>query len=116
MQHPNSSAKNILSCDDGIIHYNQLETALSHSVAGYAHLHSYGITKFKFLAELTGRPFLNLEDYGCPTQRKRRNGYSCVLPCHNFNDINCATRNVYSFYKCLKYHFQQNLMLSVLKI
>ena len=47
--HPHGSAENGLNWDDGIIPYNQMETALSEAVAGYAHLYSYGIAKCKFL-------------------------------------------------------------------
>jgi hypothetical protein len=45
--HPHGSAEYGLNWDDGIIPYNQLETALSgfQAVAGYAHLYSYGIAK-----------------------------------------------------------------------
>ena len=85
--HPHVPAEN---WDDGILPYNQLETALSEAVAGYAHLYTYGNAKCKFLEELIGRPVLNLEGFGCPTQRELRPGYSCVLPCHHFNDISCA--------------------------
>jgi len=104
--HPYGSAENGLNWDDGIIPCNQLETALIEAVAGYNHPHSYGIAKCNFLAELNGRPVLNLEDFVCPTQRELRPVYSCVLTCHHFNDISCATRNAHSFYKWLKYHFQ----------
>jgi hypothetical protein len=62
MQHPHGSAEKGLNLDDGIIPYNQLETALSESVAGYAHLYSYGISKCNFLAELIVHSVLNLED------------------------------------------------------
>jgi hypothetical protein len=36
--HRHGSAENGLNWDDGIVPYNQLENALSESVAGYAHL------------------------------------------------------------------------------
>jgi len=72
--HPHCSAENGLNWNDGFIPYNQLETALREAGAGYARLYSYGIEKCKFLAELIGRPFLNLEDSGCPTQRDLRPG------------------------------------------
>jgi len=78
------------------------------SVAEYAHFYSYGINKCKFLVELIGRRILNLEDNCRTTQLKLRPGYSCILPCQHFNDINCATGNPHSFYKWLKYHFQTN--------
>jgi len=91
--HPCGSAEIGSNWDEGIVPYNHLEIALSESVAGYPYLYSYGITKCKFLAELIGRPVLNIENYGFPTQLKLRLGYSCVLPCHIFNYINCAARN-----------------------
>ena len=78
MQRPHGSAENGLNWEEGNIPYNQLETALSGSFAGYAHLYSYVIRKCKFLAELIGSPVLNLEECGCSSQRKLRRGYSCV--------------------------------------
>jgi hypothetical protein len=62
MQHPHGSAENGLNYNDGIIPYNKIETALSESFAGYAHLYSYSIAKCKFLSEMIGRPVPNLED------------------------------------------------------
>jgi len=60
--HRHGSAENGLNWDDGIVPYNQLENALSESVAGYAHLYSYSITKCKFLTEMIGVPVLHVED------------------------------------------------------
>jgi len=110
---PHGSEENGLNWDDGIVPYNLLETALDETVARYAHLYSYGATKCQFLSDLLGRPVLNLEDFGCPSRHKLGSGYSCVLPCHSFSDISCATRNAHSFYKWLMYHFRQNLMSNV---
>jgi len=105
---PDGSEENGLNWDDGIVPYNVLETALTETIARYAHLYSYGVTKCQLLAELLGRPVLNLEDFGCPNLHKLGSGYSCVLPCHSFSDISCTTRNAHSFYKWLMYHFQTN--------
>jgi len=103
---PHGSEENGLNWDDGIVPYNLLETALGETVARYAHLYSYGAQKCQFLSGLIDRPVLNLEDFGCPNRHKLGSGYSCVLPCHGFSDISCATRNAHSFYKWLMYHFQ----------
>ena len=54
---PYAYAENGLNRDDGHIPYRQLETVLSEEVAGYAHLYSYGASKYEFLSELLGRPF-----------------------------------------------------------
>ena len=110
---PHGSEENGLNLDDGIVPYNLLETALDQTVARYAHLYSYGATKCQFLSDLLGRPVLNLEDFGRPIHHKLGSGYSCVLPCHRFSDISCATRNAHSFYKCTT--FRQNLMSNVRK-
>ena len=40
------------------------------------------------------------------SQKKLKSRYNCVLRCHSYNDINCATRNARFFYKWLVYHFQ----------
>jgi hypothetical protein len=103
---PYGSEENGLNWCDGIVPYNLLETALSETVARYAHLYSYGDTKCQFLSGLLDRPVLNLEDFGCPNRHKLGSGYSCVLPRHSFSEISCATRNAHFFYKWLKHHFQ----------
>ena len=98
--------ENGLNWDDGIVPYNLLEIILDETVARYAHLYSYGAAKCQFLSVLFGRPVLNLEEFGCPTRLNLGSGYRCVLPCHSFSAISCATRNSHSFYKWLMYHFQ----------
>jgi hypothetical protein len=60
------SEENQINWDDGIIPYEQVETALSEAIAGYAHLYSYGITKCKFLSDLLSRHAMNLEDLVTP--------------------------------------------------
>jgi hypothetical protein len=45
---PHGCTANGLNWDDGHIPYGQLYTVLSEAVAGYAHLYSYGIQKWKF--------------------------------------------------------------------
>ena len=66
---PHGSDENGLNWDDGHIPYRQLETVLSESIAGFAHIYSYGVSKCKFLKELLGRPVMNLEDFGCPDRK-----------------------------------------------
>jgi len=100
------SEENGINLDDDFVPYEQVETALSEAVAGYAHLYNYGITKCNFLSDLLILPVLNLEDFGCHNHHELKPGYSCILPCHSFCDISCATRNAHSFYKWLINHFQ----------
>ena len=88
---------NVINWDGGIVPYNLLESVLRETVNRYAHLFSYGATKCPFLSGLLHRPVLNLEDFGCPNLHKLGSGYSCVLPCHGFSDIICATSNAHSF-------------------
>ena len=102
---PHGSEENELNWDDGIVPYNLLETALDETVARYAHLYSYGVTKCQLLAELLGRPVLNLEDFGCPNLHKLGSGYSCVLPCHSFSDISSqhVTRIPFTNGRCITF-------------
>ena len=102
---PHGSSENGLNWDDGHIPYRQLDTVLSEAVAGYAHLYGYGIEKCKILSDLLGRPILNLEDFGCPKPSDLTPGKNCVLQCHTFSSVSCATRKSTSFYKWLKYLF-----------
>ena len=74
------SGVNGLNCDDGIIPYNELETALSEAVSGYAHLYSYGVSKYRLLSGIVGRPVFNLEVFLFPSRLKLSPRYSCVLP------------------------------------
>jgi len=53
---------------DGHNEYRELHTILNETVASFAHLYAYGISKCTFLALLTGRPIDNLEDDNCPRQ------------------------------------------------
>ena len=62
---PHGSGEKGRNYDDGIVPYDQLENSLSEDLPGYAHLYSYGITKYKFLSDLLCRPVLNLEEFGC---------------------------------------------------
>jgi len=41
---------------DGHIEYKELHTVLNEALAGFAHLYAYGISKWTFLAGLTGQP------------------------------------------------------------
>ena len=68
--YPHGSEENGLNWDYGIVPYNLLESALSETVARYAHLYSFGATKCQFLSDLFDRPDLNFEDFGCPNRHK----------------------------------------------
>jgi hypothetical protein len=63
---PYVSEENGFNCDDGIVPYDQLQTAQSETVAGYGHLYSFEITKCKFLSDILSRPVINLEEFGLP--------------------------------------------------
>jgi len=60
------SSENGLNWTDGHTEYKELHTVLTEAMAGFAHLHAYGVSKCTFLAGLTGRPIHNLEDLECP--------------------------------------------------
>jgi hypothetical protein len=98
---PHGSEENGLNWNDGVVPYNLLETALNETFVRYAQICSYGATKCQFLSDLLGRPVHNLVDFRCPTPNKLGSGYCCVLHCHSFSDISCATRNKHSLYKIL---------------
>ena len=104
--HPHGSIEKGINWDDGQIDYDQLETAVSEAVAGYARVYGYGISKCRFLPALLGRPILNLEDFGCPEPKDLKPGYNCVILSHKYHSFSCATRNTTSYYEWLMYHFQ----------
>ena len=58
--------ENGLNWTDGHIEYKELHTVITETVAGFAHVYAYDVSKFIFLARLTGRPIHNLEDLKCP--------------------------------------------------
>jgi len=60
------SVENGINWADDHIEYKDLHTVLNESVAGFAHLYAYDISKCIFLAGLTGRPIHYLEDFNCP--------------------------------------------------
>ena len=60
------STENGINWIDGHIEYSELHMVLNEAVVGFAHLYAYGVSKCRFLAELTGRPIHNLEDVNCP--------------------------------------------------
>jgi len=62
------SVENGLNWDDGHIAYSEMYTVASEAVAGFDHLHDYGVAKCAFLTELLSRPILNLQDFNCPCQ------------------------------------------------
>ena len=63
---PHGLEENGLYWDDGIVPYKLLETAISETVARYAHHYTYGVKKCQFLSDTIGRLEINLEDSGCP--------------------------------------------------
>ena len=62
----NGSSENGLIWGYGHIEYKELHTGLTESLAGFAQLYTYGVSKFIFLAGLTRRPIHNLDDLKCP--------------------------------------------------
>jgi hypothetical protein len=104
--HPHGDAANWLNWNDGHINYNQFLTVLTKAVAGYAPIYSYGATKCTFLSEQIGRPFLNLEDFGCHSPSTFQPGQYCGMSCHKFPDIRCAARNAHVLYNWLMFHLQ----------
>ena len=100
------SDENELNWDDGHINYHELFTVASEAVGGFAHFYSYGVTKCKILAELLGRPILNLQDFNSPQPATFNHKRWCSLPCHKFHNIDCATKSAHSLYDWLMYHLQ----------
>jgi hypothetical protein len=104
---PHGSVEIGLNWEDGHIPYRHLQTAIDEALAGYAHLYAYGVEKCKLLSGLIHRPVLNIEDFKCPSPNALPpSPYSCGLPCHKFPNIGCPTRNAYSWFKRLLYHFK----------
>ena len=102
---------NGLNWDDGHIPYGQLFHVLNEAVAGYVNLYSYGAAKCTFLSDLLGRTVTNLTEFGCPLPEDFRPGFHCLMPCHKFPNIRCATRHAHAFYEWLIYHFKTKLMV-----
>ena len=100
------SDENGLNWDDGDRNYHQLFTVVSEAVAGFAHLYSYCVTKCKYLADVLGRPILNLQDFNCSQPTTFNHKRWCSLLCHKFHNVNCATNIAHSLYDCLMYHLQ----------
>ena len=58
-------------------------------------------------SELIGRSVLNLEVSRFPSPHEiSPSPYSCGKSCHKFPNVTCTTRNSYSCYRWLLYHFQ----------
>jgi hypothetical protein len=104
---PHGSESNGLSWDDGHIPYYTLHATVDEAVAGYPHLYCFGHEKCTFINELLGRPVHNLEDLKCPPSTHLKPRYTCHIPCHKFPNVSCATKNAYSLYNWLTYHFQK---------
>jgi len=63
-----------------LIEYKELHTVLNESVGVYSHLYAYGISRFTFLAGLTGQPIHNLEDVNFPPPDSFKHENWCTLP------------------------------------
>ena len=104
-------AGNGLNWDDGHIPYSQLFHVLNEAVAGYVFLFSYGAAKCSFLKGLLGRTVTDLRELSCPLPENFSQGFHCLMPCHKFPNVRCATRHAHAFYQWLIYHFQTKLMV-----
>ena len=101
------SDENGLSWADGQLDYAKLPETIREAVSGYAHLYAYGIAKTKFLSNLLGEPFGNLEDFNCPPPHGLKAQFSCSMPCHkNYLNYRCATRNAHTLFKWLVHRLQ----------
>ena len=60
---PNGCVANGLNWGDGLVPYHKLANVVKETVAGFAHVYSFSITKCKFLPELLEHPILDLEDF-----------------------------------------------------
>ena len=93
-----------VSSDNGInwierhIEYRDLYAVVINAVAGFAHLHAYGVSKCTFLAGLSGRPIHNLDDLNCPSPDSFDHDRWCTLAYHKFLKFAWATKTAYSFY------------------
>ena len=98
--------ENGLNWEERHITYHELYTVVSEAVARFAHFYCYGVTKRKFLTELLGRPFLNLQDFNCPQSASFKHLRWCSLPCHKYPNVNCANKTAHSVYDWLMFHLQ----------
>jgi hypothetical protein len=98
--------ENWLNWDYGHISYHKLFTVVSEAVAGIAHIYWNGVSKYKFLSELLGRPIVNVQAINCRSAKSFKHKYSCNLPCYRFADVSGATKTAYSLYDCLVFHLQ----------
>jgi hypothetical protein len=103
---PRGSIGNGLNWDESHIRYEQLRTIVGEALAGCAHLCSYGISKCKFLSELIGRAFINVETFNCPSPQDLKPRYNCGMSCHKYPNVRCATRSAHALCKWLMYHLQ----------
>jgi len=100
------SSENGINWAHGHIENKDLYTVVTESVAGFAHLYAYGVSKVTFLSSLTGRTIHNLEDIDCPTQDSFNHKHWCNMSCHKFPNFACATQTAHSLYDWLKYYLQ----------
>ena len=106
----NGSGANGLNSTDIHIPYYKLYTVATEAVAGFPHFHAYGDEKWKYLAELLGRPIHNLKDLECPAPSFFNHRRWCSLPCHKFPNIHYATKTAHSLFDWTMNHLQTNLM------
>ena len=93
---------------DGHIKYKVLNTFINETMAGFAYLYAYGVTKCMFHPGLTGRPIYVLEDVNCPSPDSLKNDRPwCILLCHKFPKFACANKTARSLYDWLMYYLQK---------
>ena len=90
------SKENGINWTDGHIEYKELHMVIIEAMAGFADLYAYGVSKWTFLAELTGRPIHNLEDVNCPSPDSFNHDRWCTLPCYKFPRFACSTKTAHS--------------------
>ena len=103
---PHSNDQNGLCWDDGSIPYGSLFQVVAEATANFLNLFAKGDDKCKVLTEMLGRTVQNLDTFGCPKRKEFKMTTSCSLPCHQFPDKRCATRNAYNLYGWLRHHIQ----------
>ena len=103
------STMNGINWNDGYIDYRELHTVPNKTVAGFAHLYAYGVSKCTFLAGLKGRPFHNLEDVNCPSPDTFNHDRWYTLPCHKCHKFAGSTKTTHFLYDLLMYYLQKKI-------
>jgi hypothetical protein len=104
---PHGSETYALSWNDGHIPYYTLHTFVDEAVTGYPHLCCYGLEKCNFINKLLGRSVHNLEDLKCPSPTHLKHRCTCNIRSRKFPKVSCGTKNAYSVYIWLTYHFRK---------